>query len=328
MAYYDVDVVISATEVSGQAGAWFPLIYVVGEGTKYGEYASLTEVMADYDEKTDAYAVANILFKQNNKPAKIAICTGAETVSEGLAPHIEKSWRQLILVNAEKKYDATVAAYIETTDKLYFTHFASKEELTTAKITEYDRTIGIVSSDTEVAYPEAAIVGATAGYEAGAFTYHCTVVKGVKPEVISTNDLNAIHEAGGFCYVQKNGRIATSNGITGSGEWIDVIDSYDYLIQNIRYDVQEVFLNNPKVGYTNAGISKIDNAVYNRLAIGYKNGMIATDDEGNAMYGTTFVPRSETTAADRAARNYPYGGFWLELAGAIHKAKIKGTVTA
>jgi hypothetical protein len=311
MAYWDVTVKINPAEAIGEAGSWYPLIYVADTEVttpEYNEFFSLTEVLAKYEDTTDpVYKVANLIFMQDKAPEKIAIYKGGTDVVKGLAPIIEKSWRQLVVINADNKFDKDLAEYIEATEKMYFTHFASKEELVAAKITSYDRTVAIVSTSTEDTHPEAALVGRMAGYVAGSATYHCKEIKAVEAEKVSLEDLNAIHEAGGFCYVEKNGRIATSNGITGSGEWIDVMDSYDYLIQNIRYDVQELFLTNPKIPYTNEGISIIDNTVYNRLKIAFDNGMIATDDNGKGIYSTNFRTRSETTAADRTSRNYPYG---------------------
>ena len=323
----DVQVIISATEAAGQAGTWFPLIYIKGstETATYKEYASLAELTPDFAEGTDAYKIASLIFMQDNKPDKIAVVAGGEAVMTALTPFMDKSWRQLIVAG---EFDSTVATAIEATEKQYFTHFASVGELTSAKITSYDRTVAVVYSHEDVANPEAAIVGRMAGYEAGQATYHAKVVKGVTAEAFTSAELEAIHKAGGFCYVMKNGRIATSNGITGSGEWVDVVESFDYLIQNIRYDVQEVFLNNDKVPYTDAGISMIESAVYNRLKAAYGNGMIATNEDGTAAFKTSFKPRSQTTASDRATRNYPYGTFEFELAGAIHKAKITGTVVA
>ena len=328
MSYFDVEVKISATEASGQAGAWYPLIYVVGDTSKYNEYNSLTEVMKDYTDGTDAYEIARLIFMQDFAPEKIAILAGAADVKTGLAPRMSESWRQLIVANADKSYDSDLAKFIETTEKMYFTHFADLSELQSAKITDYDRTVAIVYSGTDVNFPEAALVGRTAAYEAGSITYHCKEVKGVTASEFTSSELDNIHSAGGFSYVTKNGRTATSNGITGSGEWIDVMDSYDYLIQNIRYDVQELFLTKKKVPYTNEGITMMSNTVFNRLTVAANNGMIATDDNGNYLFGTDFVPRSGTTVADRASRNYPYGKFHFELAGAVHKAKIIGSVTA
>ena len=56
--------------------------------------------------------------------------------------------------------------------------------------------------------------------------------------------------------------------------------------------------------------------------------MIADDENGQGLYSTSFKARNETTASDRLNRNYPYGQFEFELAGAIHSAKITGVVVA
>lgn len=325
----DVDVIISVSGQSGSAGTWYPLIYVKGENsaTTYKEYSELTEIVSDYATTTNAYKVANLLFMQDEtfRPEKIAIAEGSDDVLASLTLYMDKDWRQLIVIG---EYDSTVAQGIETTEKQYFTHFTTVSALKSANITSYDRTVAIVYTADDVVNAEAAIVGRMAGLVAGAGTYHAKVVKGVTAENFTKTELDEIHEAGGFAYVMKNGRVATSNGICGSGEYVDVIESKDYVIQNVRYDVQEVFLNNNKIPYTDEGITKVENAVRNVLAKAANNGMIATDENGQPLYSTNFAPRSATSAQDRATREYNYGTFEFELAGAIHKAKIKGAVTA
>lgn len=326
----DVDVIISASEQAGQAGTWYPLIYVKGstETTTYKEYSDLTDLVVDYAATTDAYKAAQLMLMQEDegKPDKFAVATGGEDVFTSLTMFMGKDWRQLIVAGGE--YDANLAADIETSEKMYYTKFATLEALKAAKIEGYDRTVALVYTGTDVNNPEAALIGRTAGYAAGSFTYHAKEVKGVTAETFTPTQVKEIVASGGNVYVMKNGRIASHGGVTGSGEWIDVIDSKDYIIQNIRYDVQEVFLNNKKIAYTNKGIAKIENATRNRLKIAYNNEMIAEGDDGNPLYNTIFKSRSETTAADRVARNYPYGYFEFELAGAIHEAKIKGAVVA
>lgn len=325
----DVNVTISVAGQSGTAGSWYPLIYVKGasDTATYKEYGNLNEVMADYAKTTEAYNAANLLFMQgdNYAPNKIAIVSGGDDVVTGLKDYMDKDWRQLIVIG---EYDKAVATAIEATEKAYFTHFASVEAAQTAKITDYDRTNAIVYTHSDVATPEAAIIGRMAGLAAGAGTYHAKEVKGVTADIFTTAQLDEIHAAGCFAYVKKNGRTATSNGIAGSGEYIDIIESKDYVVQNIRYDVQEVFLNNDKIPYTDNGIAKIENAVRNVLAKAFNNGMIAADENGQPLYKTSFAPRSATTTEDRATRAYNYGYFEFELAGAIHKAKVTGVVTA
>jgi hypothetical protein len=327
----DVDVSISMSAQAGRAGDWFPLLYVVDEAataTIYKEYSSMEEIVKDFTDKTPAYTVANLMFMQGSDYMcdKVAIVKGTDTVFSNLTLYMNKNWRHLITVN--KEFDATLAASIEDTDKVYFTHFASIEALKTAKITEYEKTFAVVYKGEDVTNPEAALVGRTAGLTAGSFTYHSKVLKGVTADTFTATELKEIVENGGNAYVMKNGRIATHGGVVGNGEYLDIVDSKDYIVQNIGYDVQEVFLNNEKIAYTNAGISKIETAVRNVLARAYNNNMIATNDDGTAAYSTNFKLRNETTTEDRLSREYPYGGFEFELAGAVHHATIKGNIVA
>ena len=179
----DVNVVISVSGQSGQAGTWFPLIYVAGEGeATYKEYSSLADVAVDHNQNTDVYKAANLLFMQGDAyiPNKIAICSGGTNAMTALAPYMDKDWRQLIIVGGE--YDNDVATAIETTEKMYFTHFKTQTAATTAKITDLDRTVAVVYTGVDVANPEAAIVGRMAGLVAGEGTYHAKVVKGVTPD--------------------------------------------------------------------------------------------------------------------------------------------------
>jgi hypothetical protein len=324
----DVKVSINLTQPAGKAGSWYPLIYVPktdGEEDKYAEYTRLADIAKDYEVTTDAYKVANLIFMQDNAPDKIAICRGDETVMTGLASYMKKNWRQLIVL---AEFDETVATAIEATDKMYFTHFANQTALSTAsaKIKDYDRTVAVVYSNTDVTYPEAAVVGATAGMNAGSFTYKNIILKSVAACDLNAAEIEAIHALGGITIVEKAGDTVTSEGISVGGEYIDVIDSKDYIIQNISYKVQKVFNNNAKVPYTNAGIAMLEAATLEALVDGHNNGMIADNDDGTPAYTVSFALRSGTTESDRAARNYPYGQFAFELAGAVHTAEIVGEI--
>jgi len=325
----DVIVNIRLIKPAGKGDLWFPLLYVIkgeGEEDSYKEYSTLDDVLEDYEAETDAYKVANLIFMQDDAPEKIAICVGAEeNKGEALKAHIAKNWRQVIVLG---DFDSALASYIETTDRMYFAHFASVEALTAVSetIKEFDRTFAVVYSNENVAYPEAAIVGATAGLKAGSFTYKNMIIKGVSAMDISDADLKAIHDAGGNTIVEKVGDIVTSEGIVVSGEYADIIDSKDYIIQNITYKTQKVFNNNKKVPYTNTGIAMLEAATLEALLDGYNNGMIADNEDGSPAYEVNFALRTQTTETDRYERDYPYGKFAFVLAGAIHKATINGEI--
>ncbi len=322
----DVKVEISLAKPVGKVGTWFPMLYVVGEAELYGEYSNLDEVSAVYNEETDAYKAANLMFMQDNAPEKIAILTGGESITDVLPKYLNKGWRQLIVLG---DFNTSVSTYIETTDKMYFTHFATQSELEAAykTISEFDRTVCVLYTGEDVAYPEAAVVGAATGLSAGSFTYKNMIIKGVPALDMADADIEAVHKNGGITILEKAGDIVTSEGIVASGEYADVIDSKDFVIQNIAYKTQKVFNNNKKVPYTNSGIAMLEAATLEALVEGFNNGMIAENDDGSGAYSTKFALRSATTESDRATRNYPYGQFEFALAGAIHTAKITGEIT-
>lgn len=333
----DVVVNIRLIKPAGKEGMWYPLLYLIqgeGEEEMYKEYASLEDVLEDFEVDTDAYKIANLIFMQDDPPENLAICRGSGTDKvTALKNHIKKNWRQVVVAG---EFDADLAAYIETTDKMYFTHFADQASLKAVEATigEYDRTFAVVydspvdkEGNKVVTYPEAAIVGATAGLKAGSCTYKNMIIKGVPAMEYSDAEIKAIHDVNGNTIVEKVGDIVTSEGIVASGEYADIIDSKDYIIQNITYRVQKVFNNNKKVPYTNSGIAMLEAATLEALKDGYNNGMIADNDDGSPAWALNFRLRSQTTEHDRYARDYPYGKFSFVLAGAIHKATINGEIT-
>lgn len=332
----DVTVKIKLAEVVGTAGTWFPCLYVQNnELTKdaYDEYTKLSELANEesgktvYAEDSEVYAAASKLFAQDNAPAKIAVLAQPAFSAVDMDAHAVKGWRQLVAVGTHDNI-STVAEYIEASDKLMlFVGVQSKSALETlnAAVKSFDRTF-IVYHSTDV-NAVAAVVGETAGRVAGSFTYKNMKIKGVVPEELSVSEIEEIHNLGAIAIVEKVGDIVTSEGIVASGQYADIIDSKDFIIQNIEYKVQKVFNNNDKVPYTNQGIAMLETATLEALKIGYNNGMIADNEDGTPAYSTSFALRSETTEADRTRRHYPYGTFSFALAGAIHTAEVNGVVT-
>lgn len=322
---FDVNVKIDLAKPVGSVGSWYPLLYVVdasAEADQYGEYTDLAEIAtAGYTDKSDVYKAATLMLMQENTPSKFAVLKQKSYSLETFKPYLEKGWRQVIVVG-ENASIATMATDLETVkDKMLFVTVADKAQL---KYTT-DRTFVVYHTSEDNA--AAAVVGATAGYEAGSFTYKNIIIKGVAPVEISDTELEEIHEAGAITIVEKAGDIVTSEGKVASGEYADIIDSNDYVIQNIEYRIQKLFNTNKKVPYTNAGIAMLEAAVLGVLKNAYSMGIIAEGDDGNPLYSVNFVLRSGTTEADRAARKYPYGRFTYTLAGAIHTADVIGTVT-
>lgn len=322
----DVKVIIKLSSAAGEAGLGFPLILTGKQSTAvvYTECSSLDDVEKLFQSDTAVYKAANLIFMQSTPPEKIAVCGSTDTALDAIKAVKDKDWRQLIVVGLDSDTETTaanIATYIETTDKMYFTSASSKDAM--PEITGMDRTVIFVCGGNS---PEAALVGATASKSAGSFTYKNQILKGISPMDLSDADIEAIHTAGGITFITKAGDNVTSEGKTVSGEYIDIIDSKDYIIKNITYRTQKALNAADKIPYDDTGIAQLENICVDVLQDAYNNGMIAVDADGAPDYSVDYAPRSETAAGDRAERNYKLGKFSFALAGAIHTATINGEI--
>ena len=329
----DVKVVIELAKAAPRAGFGYPLIFAGKQesAVAYKEVGSLEEVVtAGFAAETGVYKAAQLLFMQDNAPSKIAVCASTDASVDALPSVIGEGWRQLIVINGASG-DSTVDAisdYIEACgkDAMYFCHVAT--ESSSASMKGNERTVCIAYESSDVGCPEAALVGATAGMDVGSFTYKNIILKGVTAQDFSDSEIDDLYKAGLITYLKKAGAIVTSEGITMSGEYADIVDCKDYVIQQIEYQCQYLMNRVPKLAYDNSGIASLESVVVSVLMDAANNGMIALAEDGGYDYSVDFGPRAECAAADISTRHYAEGKFEFALAGAIHTAKIRGTIQA
>lgn len=332
----DVKVVIELLKAAPRAGFGYPLIFAGKQMTEvaYKEVGSLEEVVsAGFAAETDVYKAAQLLFMQNNCPSKIAVCASTDAAVTALPTILNEGWRQLIVVSAGTEGESTVdaiAKYIESCGK-HAMYFASVNTTTDTTIIEacasLDRT-HLMGVKDESEYIEAAVVGATAGLDVGSFTYKNIILKGVAAQKYTDAEVEALHEQKVNTIQLKAGSVVTSEGLTASGEFTDIVDSKDWIIQQIEYQCQYLLNRVPKLPYDNRGIAALEAQVVSVLKDAANNGMIAVNDEGDYDYTVSFGPRSQCASSDISTRHYAEGQFEFALAGAIHTAKIKGTIIA
>lgn len=323
----DITVSITTSAVIGSVGLGYPLV-IQGAAEKEVEYTEcndLTEVVkAGFTTDSEVYKACAAIFAQANKPKTVAVVATTGKTNDWLIEFKEKEFRQIVpILGGETDCDETdlVKAVSTMEDKMLFLAFSALEEMPTINS---DRVVAVMFGKAD--YANAAVVGASAGLTPGSFTYKNLILTGVEPVEMNSATVDTIHEKGAICILKKAGDIVTSEGKTTSGEYIDVIDSKDYIINNIVYKCQKLLNDSPKLSFDNVGISQLENTVTSVLADAYNMGIIATNDDGTAAYSTTFAPRAETSASDRASRTYNGGNFTFDLAGAIHYAHIKGQI--
>ena len=336
MPLKDVTVTIDLQRPAGLIGFGIPLI-LTGKsgGGPYKEYLELDAVKADYAEGTEAYkAAASIFAQSDNRPAKIAIAAynsdDAESFTDVLGAVYDRDWYFVIITTDDVSDIIAVADVIEQRGgKLFAARTGDLADLAAIFAKKYDRTFVLYhSNEDEVAkYPEAAWVGAAGAQPVGSVTWKFKRLVGITADDLTATELNNIHAAGGNAYVTKAGDDVTSEGKVVSGEYIDVIMAKDWVQVNIENAIQTLLNNSPKVPYTDAGIAQLEAATVNVLRAGFNQGIIAEDGDGLPLYSTDFPSRAETNPADRAQRKYTGATFTFELAGAVHEATIRGTIT-
>jgi len=332
---YDVKVKIDLAKPIGKIGFGVPLILAENAETAvaYTEVSNIAEVAAaGFAAETNAHKAAQLLFAQANAPKQIAVCAVASGAVAALAdPAItNKGWRQLIVVNGgESASDVSaISAAVEALEgKMYFANLDVNDSAT-AIASGARRTVVFYCNATEAApVPVAALVGETAGRAAGSFTYKNLILSGIEPQALTDAQITAIHKKGGITFVQKAGDNVTSEGKVAGGEYIDVIDSEDYIVQQMTYKTQKVLNNAAKVPYDNNGIAMLESVAVDVLQGAYNNGMIAMNADGTPAYAVSYALREDTSETDRANRVYMGGSFKFKLAGAIHETEIHGEIT-
>lgn len=331
-AIKDVTVVIDIKKPTPVVGFGKPLIIGTSATAKpYKSYSDLSEVALEFMPTSEPYKAAAAIFSQENRPPELAIMLRetAGTWADFMPTVFERDWYFLICTRSTVEDLTAIADAVEANDSRQFVlSSSSKADLATIKAKDYKNTTAFYHTFIDN-YPEAALVGEAGSKTVGSITWKGQRLYGVMPLDISAAELKEIHDLGAITYVTKAGDPVTSEGMTVSGEYIDVIHAKHFVIYTIEYEVQKLFNNarNRKIGYDNTGIAQIEGVVRNILQRCTLQGIIARDSSGTGLFGTTFKTREQTTALERASREYNGGTFEFELAGAIHETTIKGLVT-
>lgn len=332
---YDVKVNIDLTKPLGTVGFGVPLILLenADADVPYTVVSDIDEAAtAGIASGTAAHKAVQLLFSQANAPKQIAVMatTGAATAALADSMLVDRGWRQLIVVNDGETASspAAISTLVEAMDgKLYFAQLDVDDD-TEITVSGLRRTILFYCDATDaVPVPVAALVGETAGRAAGSFTYKNLILSGVAAQDLTDTEIDAIHEKGGMTFVAKAGDNVTTEGKVAGGEYIDIIDTEDYIIQQLAYKTQKVLNNTAKIPYDNNGIALLETVAIDVLQDAYNNNMIITNEDGTPGYSVSYALREDTKETDRANRRYLGGSFNFALSGAIHEVEITGNIT-
>ncbi|MDL2253315.1 DUF3383 domain-containing protein [Ruminococcaceae bacterium OttesenSCG-928-I18] len=327
----DVKVNISVERLLTGAGDWVPLLFAGGQDVEvpYTLCQGLEDVEKLFPKTGKVYAAAARIFSQGNAPDYVAVYGATGNAVAGLPAVWDEGWRQLVVAQDDgtPSTPLEVAAHVEENSRYGAgkVYFPVVTDLADVDFTPYERTFALYHPD-EVDCPEAAVVGATAGKAVGTITYKNQMIAGVEPAALAEQTVKDAADKGCYCILRKAGSVVTSEGKVGNGEYLDILDGRDYVVQEIEYNTQQLLNSADKVPYDNTGIAMLEAACVEVMVDAYGRGIIDSDDDGSPMYSVDYGPRSDTSLADRKARRYTKGYFSFTQSEAVHEAVVNGTI--
>lgn len=247
----------------------------------------------------------------------------------------DDDWYGLVYTSRTQADVEAIALYIETQKKLFGTAAADANIADTTdaadtttiaavlKAASYARTFCMYLSNGATQYPEAALLGSVLPLDPGSWTAKFQILSTITVDNNPSTQRTNILAKNASQYTEVGGANIVEDGKVAEGEWIDVIVFVDWLNSRITENVYSLLVNQPKIPYTDAGITTIQNAINQVLQDGVALGGIADDPPFSIS-----VPKAiDVPAVDKANRTLNNVTFQATLAGAIHAVNISGTVT-
>ncbi len=303
----------------------------------YKEYSELSSMTTDgYNLQHPEYLMAAAMFSQSPCPSKVAVYTRSSGTSITNA-----------LDKLKKEHDGFYAIFISERDTASLKEagdWAGSNEKFFFGCADYadplekrdcDREAYIIHDKPED-YPECAWAGQNLPKVPGSITWKWKVLNKQSACQFDTTKLTEIRDNNCQAITEIGGLAVVNEGKTTAGQFIDVIQGKDWIKARLTENLYSLFINNDKIPMDNTGIAQVEGVVRTVLKQAGNNGIIAratTDDDlkksddKEFMYIVTVPTRSDISPTDRANRILNNVEFVYWLAGAVHKAEVRGKIT-
>lgn len=242
------------------------------------------------------------------------------------------NWYGVYTLFNSSAYVLATAAWVESNKKIYIAEVNETDAILAAagggdtldsiKTSAYARVSGWY-------YPEpaqmfgAGLLGRCLSIEPGGESWALKQLKGVDPVNLTDTQRSNLIDKNANSYEEVAGKNVSFYGTTGDGDFIDIQRGIDWLDDDMSKSVFEALIAVDKIPYTDAGISAIEGAIRGSLKRAVTRSILKNDPEPSVN-----VPLvADVPTADRQARLLPNIDFDGEFAGAVHKVKLRGTLS-
>lgn len=264
------------------------------------------------------------------------------TADAGFAANIaliaadDNDWYGMAIAPTSRLYNEAAALWAQANGKI-FCPMSADFDLADATVTSgdlgsellalsYTRTWGIWHNYIGGAeWGNAAWLSSTLSFPPGNATAALKTLPGISADVLTAGQSAGITAKKWSRYTVQGSIAVTFESHTPGGRFIDVTRFVDWLDITIKLDVFAVLVNNPKVPFTAAGLSKIEGAIRGAL----KKGQTAPNDglSTDVDVVVTIAPVAQQSVSDRGQRRLRQIKWSAQLSGALHGVAISGTLS-
>ncbi len=247
----------------------------------------------------------------------------------------DADWYALCLTRQNHLDAAAAAAFVQTRKRIFVTStqnfgaiVAAQDNLAAVATnllgvlgaSSYSRSFALFSKHGADFVAEG-LLGVVLPKDPGSWTAKFKTVLGSQASNLTPTEQANVEANNGNHYQTIAGIDFVSQGKTASGQFLDVIVFSDWLEARIKEEILTAMLFLDKVPFTEAGVGIIENAVLKVLDLGVT--------QGGLVKGTTYVRSPAVTSissADKLLRYLDGVTFGGDLAGAVHSARLEGTL--
>lgn len=302
----------------------------------------------EIDDSTDLTATAKAAlasaFSGNLNPVMVkaiyrltdqAAAEDNESYVEALsaAQTVDEDWYAVTIQSRLDDDILAVAGWVESRKKIFISATASAGVLDPASTTDIgsrllvanmSRTALLYAASAGTTWPDLAWAGGQLPNDPGSVTWAFKAVRGTAGQTFTSAQISSLEAKRVSRLETILGLSSVIGGFTSEpGAFVDIIRGVDWLAQSMAEDIFTLLVQSPKIPFTNEGIAMVETVIWSRLQIAVNRNVIAD----NEQLTVTTPDVSETTASDRANRILRDVFFTAQLAGALHRVIVRGTVS-
>jgi hypothetical protein len=219
--------------------------------------------------------------------------------------------------------EAELGAGAEDMRKFYF------GQTTNLELTGGYARSAIIFVDDPTEEADAAYLGNVGPFWPQSVTWKFKRPQGISLPDLSASDRALLEESNINFLTDEYKNVYVKNGVCWDGEFIDVQLGADYIVQLMRQEHYDVFLQNATIPYDDTGFALVASAVFSSLNRAVTLGIIANDPQSGVGVFNVIVPtRAQATEDQVRNRQMPDILWEAQIAGAVHGVKVRGVLRA